>query len=544
MKQPLIKMSTMSRSLILHPFLFSIYPAIALFSTNVEQIQLWEIRRPVILILLGCVGLLLALKLVVKDWGRAGLLCSSAAIIFFAYGHVYWYVENLVRQPLLFSPHRFFFNFIWVGLFLVSVGICRRLDDTREVTRFLNIVAIVLVLLPGFHIISFTLQNIGDARMSLFQQEDTSQTSNVAAREQWPDIYYIIVDGYGRADVLAEVYSHDNSEFLDFLTDRGFYMASNSHSNYSQTALSLSSSLNYRYINTLSDKLGRESNSRAPLDGLIKDNRVHVFLGDQGYQTVAFTSGYSYTEMRDADLYITAYGNLNSFESTLLTNSMAVVWLNKKNVDNYRRRIINNLKMLGHMSDVRSPKFVFAHIIAPHPPFMFGPNGEVIGPKKVDLSDGSHWQGDRNEYIDGYRGQLVYLNQLLEKAIDGILANSETDPIIILQGDHGPGAFLNWESVEDTCLKERMSILNAYHLPGNGAQQLYASITPVNSFRVVFDTYFDANLGLVKDEVYFSLWDRPYDFIKVTDQLEPCTDSSQASGTYLTYGTRSEKIPK
>ncbi|MGQ9684246.1 MAG: hypothetical protein ACUVX9_17080 [Anaerolineae bacterium] len=62
-----------------------------------------------------------------------------------------------------------------------------------------------------------------------------------------------------------------------------------------------------------------------------------------------------------------------------------------------------------------------------------------------------------------------------------------------------------------------MSILNAYHLPGGVDAALYDTISPVNSFRLILSSYFAADYALLEDRSYFSLWDRPYDFIEVPD---------------------------
>ncbi len=37
------------------------------------------------------------------------------------------------------------------------------------------------------------------------------------------DIYFIVLDGYGRSDVLKEFYEYDNSDFLRGLKEKGFY---------------------------------------------------------------------------------------------------------------------------------------------------------------------------------------------------------------------------------------------------------------------------------------------------------------------------------
>lgn len=182
------------------------------------------------------------------------------------------------------------------------------------------------------------------------------------------------------------------------------------------------------------------------------------------------------------------------------------------------------LEQLNMVPSLESPKLVFAHITAPHPPFVFGPNGEPRPAKS--FKDGNYYEGTTQEYIEGYRGQVAYLNQRLVEIIDHILENSDPEPIIILQADHGPGAYLNWDSVEATCLQERMSILNAYYLPGQDCDQFPEAITPVNSFRLIFDRYFNTGVGFTSDQSYFSLWSAPYELIDITDSIDSCNHPS------------------
>ena len=127
----------------------------------------------------------------------------------------------------------------------------------------------------------------------------------------------------------------------------------------------------------------------------------------------------------------------------------------------------------------------------------------------------------RKAYID----EVTYVNKKLQQEISTILENSTEPPIIIIQSDHG--SRVNWDGVfiENSCARERISILNALYLPDDDASQLYDSITPVNTFRVIFNTYFNMEFDLLEDRSYLAARERPFDFLDVTDKYDVlCTD--------------------
>jgi hypothetical protein len=87
----------------------------------------------------------------------------------------------------------------------------------------------------------------------------------------------------------------------------------------------------------------------------------------------------------------------------------------------------------------------------------------------------------------------MYAEVRLIQLVKSLLAKSTIPPIIIIQGDHG-------YSTNDEVLPR---ILNAYYLPGNGAEKLYPSITPVNTFRLILNTYFGGNYPMLPDHSYW-----------------------------------------
>jgi hypothetical protein len=104
-----------------------------------------------------------------------------------------------------------------------------------------------------------------------------------------------------------------------------------------------------------------------------------------------------------------------------------------------------------------------------------------------------------------YLGQIEYLNGRVEAIVDTILADADTPPVVIIQGDHGL----------DGPLASQMAILNAYYLQGAEIEDLYGTISPVNSFRVVFNHVFHGEFPYLEDRSYYSRHSAPFDLTEV-----------------------------
>lgn len=525
------------------PLLFGAFPVLSLLAYNLGQVRLGTGARSLVAALVLSMLLLLLFRLLTRQWSSAALITAGLMILFFAYGHVYDVVRDWTIGGFGIGRHRFLAP-LWGILAAIWVATCwRRARWHEDAVRLLLVVGAALVLLPTYSIahdeVTAWVGNLAGARTS----QPASGQAMLPAGKNLPDIYYIVLDAYGRSDVLNEVYGVDNSEFIRFLESRGFYVASQARSNYSQTAVSLASSLNMGYLDDLAAEMGPTSDDRQPLDQRLQHSRVRQLLESLGYQTIAFETGDPETEIRDATAFLTPeYGQMavsdlakktlafNGFEqllaeSTLLRPALDAyveshhrLWQASYLFDEHRWRVQYTISMLPAVAKPSGPQFVFAHIISPHPPFVFGPNGQVIEPARTySICDATCYTP--TDYIKGYSDQVVFIDAQVEAALDKILALSHPTPIIIIQGDHGPAAHMGL-TADTTNLRERMSILDAYLIPGVKPAALYPSITPVNSFRVVFNTYFGGAYPMLPDESYFSPFLQPYNMTRVTDQAK------------------------
>jgi len=494
----------------LHPFLFAVYPVLALLAFNISEVDLSSGFRPVTVALVVVGFLAFILRLVHRDWRRAALSLTIILILFYSYGHIYILLKGVNVDEFYLFRHRTLI-LIWVGGgFLILWQVWRKPINLATATSMLNVVGLFLLILPSFQLVSFFLQS----RASQAQAAQNTQTLELEAGNEPPDIYYIILDGYGRADVLKDEYGYDNSDFLNTLRDWGFYVADCSQGNYAQTQMSLASSLNFNYIDALSDRFTPGEDDRTGLDALIRHSAVRESLEAAGYKTVAFATGFIATELTDADYFLgpqQTVGKLNEFEYLLMETTFARLIqdggrLGKQNSGSelFRERTLFALDRLDELSYIKGPKFVFVHLIVPHPPYVFGPTGGPIESSAAGTTrseqEGLH-----------YRDQVIYISNRMMEIVPKIIAGSTRPPIIVIQGDHGPTI--------PSSPQQRMRNLNVYYLPEANAP-IYSTITPVNTFRIIFNTYFGQYLPLLEDVSYYSNYDDPFSFKPVSNSCK------------------------
>ncbi len=508
----------------------ALFPLVMIYARHTSEVSLSELVLPAIITLLVIFVVWRILLRVFQSRGKAGILAFMVSCWLVSFKPLDYVLEGL-RMGATPEGRE---NYILAAGAVALVAGFWIINSSRRPMRlpnvFLNVVTVAQMAVLLLNAVLAASSPSGH-QGTLGQSEAPDLGAARYTGTDKPDIYYIILDGYGRSDVLREVYSVDNSRFLAFLENNGFYVAGKSTANYSQTYLSIASSLNLTHLNKLAKTLGETSESLTAVISSIQHSEAARFLRAYGYTVAAFSSGYSGTEIRKADCYLAPAFNLSEYQQALINMTPVSALLrlppirNSFQIDAHRNRILYTLEKLSHVSEARSPKFVFAHVFAPHPPFVFDQDGKAIhGGSKWLLNDGVDFLRNATvrEYVEGYREQVTFLTRRLQETVSRLLAASP-DAIIILQGDHGPGS--TFGNFTKTDMRERMGILNAYRVPTRLRERFYEDMTPVNTFRVIFEGLFNARYERLPDRAYFSTVTRPYKFYDVT-----ATVTSGASG--------------
>ena len=506
---------------VVHPVLFAVYPILFYYSHNMGQVSHQSIISPLSITLASTLVGWSVLRTILKDWYRSGGIVSLFLVLFFSYG--------LVRSNTDIENAAYILPVLWISImFFGTFAVLKSKTKFLNGTKILNFASLVLITLVVANISVFQIKSGGMDHV-ISTRDVLNERMGKDGPDSFPDIYFIVLDAYAREDVLSDIYAFDNSDFIDFLGNKGFYVADKAISNYGQTGLSIGSSLNFEYLDEWVEKHGKKIQSRKTLNAIIQDSQAIRFLREQGYKVVAFASTRPETEIKNADVFLNSGITVNEFHEGLKNATpLPDIPGSDEGEDiftKYRKHAYFMFDKLGKVaSEWEGPKFVFAHFELPHPPFVFGPDGEPVQlESRFNDHDGnsliSRGRLSVQQYREHYRDQLIFVNMKMKHVITEILENSKRPPILLIFGDHGPRSGLNWESAELTDVKESLTMLSAFHLPGGGNELLYPEISPVNSFRIIFNHYFATDLELLPDRSYFSPAQNMYKFQDVTDRV-------------------------
>jgi len=495
-------------SSLIHPILFAIYPVLFLYSHNIYNVPLRGLFLPLLIVPLFALSLWLVLRFVLKSGMKAGFIVSIIIIMITFYGHVF----NLITDSLVEKSELSQILLLGVFLILLGVGVyyfIRTKRNLEKPTMVVNVIAISMI--------AIVFVNIGSTKIEIYSMEEVNPIIEKFEpysinTQALPDIHYILLDAYSNQVILKEFLAYDNQEFITDLTERGFIVPTGyTHSNYQFTEFSVSSILSMDYVHNLVPNEGTELELRQDHYRIIKNNAVMQNLKSIGYTVISFDSGAVGTrtiDIADENLCLSPLMDLtflNKGKGTTMLPAIEIIDEKFQEVidEQKRQKILCEYSELPKIRDrIEGPLFVFTHIVAPHAPYVFDSNGDPI------ISE--HYKFD-NEFVDdpeiiekriqAYLGQLEFVNKKTIEAIDEILENTDKPTIIIIQSDHGMRG-VDVGSTDEENLVIKLGNFNAFYVPDDLQDSLKEPITPVNTFRILFNSVFGTSYEIIEDRVF------------------------------------------
>jgi hypothetical protein len=498
-----------------HPLGAAAFPVVFLFAENAaDQLTLVPLWGPLGLALLGASAAFVLCAALLRDPLRGALLASLLVAMFFSFGHAAILVGEAV--PLRFVAG----GYAAVGLAAIYL-IWRGGRWVRPATTFLNLAMVVLV---GFNALRIG-QSVAEQSANAGEAAPTPAV-RVDASAPKRDIYYVILDRYANAETLREVYGFDNRPFLDALEQRGFAIAEDAWANYWKTAFSVMASMSMDYLDTDRFDLTEPPNF-APLHAALQDHLpVPVTLKSLGYEYIHLGNYWEPTGTNvDADVSL-RYEDATEFDDALRSTTALVLLSPPTARDDdpetapygelARGTTFYTFARMEEVVGRSGPQFVFAHLLLPHPPYVFDTDGSLPSRREANS------RPEEEQYVR----QLQWANSRVLQLVDRLTdVPPGEEPIIILQADEGPWPpgfrdrprFFQWLDATRRDVQQKFGILNAFYLPGVDAAAAGVNdrTSPVNEFRIVFNAYFDAGLPLLPDVTYLSPdYARMYDFVE------------------------------
>ena len=494
-----------------HLVLAPTVPVLALVAPNVSELSPRGALWPAVLGIAAVLLIWSALAWLAPDRRAAALSITILAIVTLGWA-------NVTRLALLLhiSP-----ALLYLIVVVICIGLLWASRIAIAATTFANVLLAAMV-------VAFLIQ-IAWSELRRDRILPPPLTTAAAATGQHPDIYLLVLDGYGRSDVLRDLYGFGN-DLATSLREMGFFVADQAHSNYSQTTQSIASSLNLDYLEPLLAGVPLEKRNRRAVADLINHNRMFQTLSAAGYRIESYDSEYDLirptADLTHGPWFQATHFAFSYYEGTAVPVLLGMLGLppSQLSLHAHRRNVRWVIDRLDtDRNDATTPTLVFAHLLVPHPPFVFNADGSD---RPTNLAgaiwDGDHWQlaaeGRGESYTVGYVDAVRFLNNRLV-ALTRRLVNRSRPTIVYIFGDHGPGSRLKWEDPAATDMRERLGIVMAIRFPAGDYSMLHPRVTPVNASRAVLNDALGTTLPTLDDRSFFSTWSQPFNFVDVTDRL-------------------------
>lgn len=363
-----------------------------------------------------------------------------------------------------------------------------------------------------------------DAAKDLIKKQNSKPVDT-----ELPDLQVIVLDAYGRDDVIKAYYDYDNQPFLKALTSKGFSVAKRSHANYTQTVLSVASMLNFKPVDQL--KKSTDVDVAGVVTNTVDSAILWQVLRQRGHKIISIPSGTNLTAMPSADLTFASTENIimsYQVETALRllierTPLSLFSMIDETGVRTHRQQLRDVFRFWAMSTELSEPKATFVHVLAPHPPFVFDADGGPVQPngRTFTLLDGKRLveQIGKAKYQSAYVAQLKAINTKVLSTIDTIDAKPRRETITVIVGDHGPRMNLDWDSANGTDMDEVKGTLMAVRIPEKYKQAVgdIDTCSPLTLLHRIATKVYNAPLDSVRDFSYYSSLPKPFDFVPINN---------------------------
>ncbi len=475
----------------LAPLLFGLYPAYYYYTKNASLVKITSLSRVVGVYLLLILTLYLAFLIIYRFKVVRAANATSILLLFFnTYGIVY----NLLLDADKFRMEHFSFLPFFIFLSLYTLWITSKIKFSRALSFWRGTTLIISMLLV-FTTIKLIPLEYKKASIQRASNQSLPAVPAIESSMADPDIYYLIFDEFAGFQSMREYWGNwEVDEFKSFLEAKGFFVSEEVRSSSLITLHQMANRLNFT-----DSPLEWEDQGQWQVN--LANNRAMALLDAKGYTTIVFEElsnlypnmpeiaadfvySSSFDDAVDMGEFFDDYGILVA-DSTML-KAFSRYYQSDYASHNQRRKFVLSVKArLSELGDYPAPRFVYSHLMLPHPNFVFDRNGNV-----VDTEFTEDWRYYEDQYIFTMR----YITELVTAILDS--ADPLRPPVIILQSDHGARVKSDNEELPGFPQELRSDILFAMYLPGYNTSTIPPDINPVNTLPIVFNHYLGESIPL------------------------------------------------
>ncbi|MGE5108397.1 MAG: sulfatase-like hydrolase/transferase [Sphingobacteriales bacterium] len=451
-----------------------------------------------------CISLFLFSKVFLKDNNKIGVFAFVSLGYFFGFGSVKDFLETFPSLHKLTS-YRYFLSIIALMLFLLFIYLKTTTRDLRRLNNFLFLAVTVnflleLVLFSRNVITHAELKNdLGDPNLTAVKAFTPCTNCNQ------PDIFFIIFDEYTSSDCLKKYWHYSNDTLDNYLHENKFFISEKSRSNYCFTTFSLSSILEMQYLNLPEGYTQAIAKDFGRGEFTVMNNTTIKILEKQGYSI----HNHSIFNFEDHPTLIGTYfyqlrGMYLDDETLFGRVKRDIAWnfgaffvkdVEKKVKESIAEKADRQVQYNSYSFNLaknaiknQAPDkkdFFYFHFLLPHDPFVFDAKGNV-----------KYYTDFRSDIREKYLEQLKYTNTLLIDLVNYIQKQYNRKAVIIVQGDHGFKEWPGEENYKDIAFQN----LNAIFLPDTTYTGYYDGVSSVNTFRLLFNHYFNTSFDILPDK--------------------------------------------